>query len=257
MTRMLTVRSLILIAVITLLSNGLCHAQDETPKIRGTKSCWGIYSRSGTWGLQWVNVANGTDSPASVLVGSITNDNKLGKIEYAARADIPIAMRRVVRVVYRTGELKPQRASTGKRAGKSQKFAKTEWATFLSDANTSENLGRDVTQRSVLPPKATVVAIVRDRTVPHSTDSFVKTLQISSSGGVVSIGGNLADFPDRWFGYSLVDILIIPGFDPDELRATQLESLLQWVHRGGMLIITGGDKLPKLLAGPLDRKSVV
>ena len=107
MTRILTVRSLILIAVTLLLSSGLSLAQDETLRIRGGKSCWGIYSKSDVWRLQWVNVSNGTNSPASILVGSIVDDDKLGKIKYAARADIPIAMQRMVRIVYRTGDLKP------------------------------------------------------------------------------------------------------------------------------------------------------
>ena len=257
MTRILTIRSLILIAVVLLLSSGWCIAQDETLRIRGGKSCWGIYLKSDTWGVQWISVSNGTDSPASILVGYIVDDDKLGKIKYAARADIPIAMRRMVRVVYRTGNLEPKKTSAGKKTDKPQKYIKTEWATVLSDANTFENLGRDVGQRSVLPKNATAVAIVRDRTIPHNTDSFLKTLSLSSRGKMLSIGGKLANFPDRWFGYSLVDIVIIPGFDPDELRAAQMESLLQWVRRGGMLIITGNDKLPELLRGPLGQAAGV
>ena len=258
MTRVLTVRLLIFIAAVTLLSNGVCLAQDQTIRIRGSKSCWGVYSSSGAWGLQWVNVSNGSDSSASVLVGSIVDDNKLGKIEYAGKADIPSAMRRIIRVVFRTGELKPKRASVGKTQGKPKKFTKTEWATVLSDANTSENLTRDVSERSVLPQKTTVVAIVRDTSISHSSDTFIRNLPLSShQGGVVLVGGRLGNFPDRWFGYSLVDVVIIPGFDPDKLRATQLESLLQWVRRGGLLIVAGGDKLPELLGGPLGQAAGV
>lgn len=46
-----------------------------------------------------------------------------------------------------------------------------------------------------------------------------------------------ADLPDRWFGLEAVDILVWDRPDFDQVGDTQVRALIEWVRRGGELII--------------------
>lgn len=58
--------------------------------------------------------------------------------------------------------------------------------------------------------------------------------------------GGVRQFPDRWFGYQSVDLLILPTGDRDFLtsflneREGRREALAEWVRRGGHLLVSVG-----------------
>ncbi len=57
--------------------------------------------------------------------------------------------------------------------------------------------------------------------------------------------------PDRWWGYDSAQIVILKTAGATALRGTQIKALADWVRRGGLLVLTGGEHLSELLLGPL------
>ncbi len=58
------------------------------------------------------------------------------------------------------------------------------------------------------------------------------------------------DLPDRWFGYDAVDLLVLPAQDAlnyAQLSDAQRDAILEWVARGGRVLIAGGGTDPRLL----------
>lgn len=49
-----------------------------------------------------------------------------------------------------------------------------------------------------------------------------------------------SDTPDRWFGYTLFDTVILSRCDPTRMSAAQQEALVNWVKAGGKLVVAGG-----------------
>ena len=56
------------------------------------------------------------------------------------------------------------------------------------------------------------------------------------------------DLPDRWYGLDAVDVVVWDDPDPDALSIAQLNALIEWVKRGGQLVVgigAAGAKIQK------------
>lgn len=63
--------------------------------------------------------------------------------------------------------------------------------------------------------------------------------------------GPFVSLPDRWAGYSGVHIVVLGGMDMAAIRASQRQALLDWVGRGGVLVLCGSTSLQDTLTGTL------
>ncbi|MCU0959616.1 MAG: hypothetical protein MUF48_05880 [Pirellulaceae bacterium] len=58
-----------------------------------------------------------------------------------------------------------------------------------------------------------------------------------------------AEFPDRWFGYEGVDVLVVPTATTnplEQLSEPQFAAILQWLRLGGRLLVSAGRRAPEL-----------
>jgi hypothetical protein len=60
-----------------------------------------------------------------------------------------------------------------------------------------------------------------------------------------------ANLPDRWYGYSALRLLILKASAAVDLRPSQVDAVLGWVSRGGVLVLTGGSDMPEVLRSRL------
>jgi hypothetical protein len=60
-----------------------------------------------------------------------------------------------------------------------------------------------------------------------------------------------ANLPDRWYGYSALRLLILKASAAVDLRHSQVDAVLGWVARGGVLVVTGGSDMPEVLRSRL------
>lgn len=60
-----------------------------------------------------------------------------------------------------------------------------------------------------------------------------------------------ADFPDRWFGYEGVDVLIVPtaAVNPlEKLSESQFAAVLEWLQLGGRMLLSAALRAPELFS---------
>ena len=86
---------------------------------------------------------------------------------------------------------------------------------------------------------------------------FVDKKQLKGSDGAkvhVKYLPNLTSLSNTWIGYSAVDVLVIRGIRLTERRIskTQQTAMLDWVQRGGTLIISGGSNFNYLRGSFID-----
>jgi len=70
---------------------------------------------------------------------------------------------------------------------------------------------------------------------------------------VVAALDDLGQLPDRWFGYETIDALVLGTRDPEpyaslEARDSRLAALEEWVHMGGRLVFSVGERGEEILA---------
>ena len=63
--------------------------------------------------------------------------------------------------------------------------------------------------------------------------------------------------PDRWYAYDLAHALVLSNLDMTKIRPAQMDALLNWVRKGGVLIIASGTLLPDMLQGELGQAAGV
>lgn len=78
-----------------------------------------------------------------------------------------------------------------------------------------------------------------------------------SGNKVIRVVADRAIAPDRWYGYSMGSMLLLGDVDAGRLRASQIEAVLDWVRRGGILVLTATDQLAGQLQGPLGQAAGV
>ena len=92
---------------------------------------------------------------------------------------------------------------------------------------------------TIIPDDDKLILVVSDRmtgrirqlTVPDSEDSrgFARAPQLAH------IGPNL--LPNQWFGLDMVDCVVWDQADPSQLTDAQQRALVEWVSRGGELLV--------------------
>ncbi|MFN0135581.1 MAG: hypothetical protein ACKVS9_05615 [Phycisphaerae bacterium] len=54
------------------------------------------------------------------------------------------------------------------------------------------------------------------------------------------------DLPDRWFGLESVDVLVWDEPNPDSIQPAQVDAIIEWVKRGGQLVVGLGQRGPQI-----------
>ena len=65
------------------------------------------------------------------------------------------------------------------------------------------------------------------------------------------VGSKAHNYATRWYGYSIVRIVALSDPDVSRISPSQMQALLDWTRRGGVLVIAGAHRLPEALAGEL------
>ncbi|RJQ64772.1 MAG: hypothetical protein C4530_01680 [Desulfobacteraceae bacterium] len=77
------------------------------------------------------------------------------------------------------------------------------------------------------------LAVVMD---PAMTPDFLAALPEK----VLAVPARSVELPEAWFGYDGVEMLILNGEMLNRLREAQFTALIQWIRRGGYLVMTAG-----------------
>jgi hypothetical protein len=124
-----------------------------------------------------------------------------------------------------------------------------------SDVQTVADLGRDPGKKEVLEPREvlylTLGSPLHGLKVAPKPGAAEPAQQPENPDEDVPVPGfasieNVADLPDRWFGYQSVDVIVITTSSDAfvgqllDMNKARRDALLDWVRRGGRLVLSVG-----------------
>lgn len=119
----------------------------------------------------------------------------------------------------------------------------------VSDADTGEVLGLiPILARQVISPFDRAIAVSGSR--PFGLQAFSSTNTRHEAARLLE-GLDLRRLPDRWFGLSMLEMIVWSpaGTDPQAMTTASAQAMLEWVHRGGHLVISTGSTVDRLWEG--------
>jgi hypothetical protein len=220
-------------------------AGDE-PKVVSVSGAFSPYVRSERWGQVTAKLDNPTEQAMQVKFIFFAEDPASGQIHYTRRVNLPPRTRRTVRLGHRVGPIKPKRSSSKKLLHNNiqQKFR-------LENAATNKILDSNLILVRPLGPKQYCLAYVDPEALPGQDHSYLAKIPDSPFGQVSLASSSQRLLPDRWYGYSLLETLLISSSEPAELLDSQIDAVLDWVGRGGVLLVTAHSAAERTLSGRL------
>jgi len=124
-----------------------------------------------------------------------------------------------------------------------------------SDVQTVADISRDAGQKEILEPNEvlylTLGSPLHGLKVASKPEAAEPKPQPNNRAEDVPMPGfaiidNVADMPDRWFGYDSVDVIVITTSSNKfveqllEMNEARRDALLDWVRRGGRLVLSVG-----------------
>jgi hypothetical protein len=176
-----------------------------------------------------------------VLVGTVAEGRTL---RYGRVVTVPAGLRRTTQFAYRPRTLDVLKTGRNRRGA-----ASAELPVMLLREETSQRLLQRSERVQVLAPGGHLGLAIG----PLDGNSYSYLPEAFRRGQTEprTLSTGVTGLPDVWYGYDSLAVLFLSGTSPDTIRPSQVEALLQWVRTGGVLVLTGRDELPVLLAGPL------
>jgi len=235
-------------AVIVTCLHGAGFASGEV-RFRGVRGAFATFGLEGAWGKRAIVLMNRGEVPRRIKVVYLTDDLQRGLMRYTRTVKIPPWAQRWVPLACRTGRLDLLREPKSDRPDAAL-FCEETYEVW--DAEMGKQLGRQGYTVVKLSPNLTILAIVNRQSEDYDTSSYIKEMPGRPLGKIGLLRASvMQDLPDRWYGYSMVDILALGAMDRSRLCPSQLDAILNWVRRGGTLVLTGGKHMEDMLAGPL------
>lgn len=102
-----------------------------------------------------------------------------------------------------------------------------------------------------VPPSMTIIVSASDKFEKHDDEKYLITSTNTGLGDVKALRCSPSVLPDRWYAYSMAKIMVLGGVKPRSMRPAQRQAILDWVQRGGVLILAGSSNMSETLKGGL------
>jgi len=256
-------RSSVLAAALAFLAGVLLAApvrgQSNEPVrlLRATRP-FSIFSAENTWGQRFVTVLNTTEEPRSLRVVCLAEGQVGGNRLYTRLVTVPPGCSRSVTLAVRTGGIRaepPEPPKPGQQ--QSRAMPKFHENFRLVDTASGRQLDKNFSLLQLLDDKTVGVAMLSNDSDEHDTTSYLANLPAGNLGPIRLMQSPSGTLPDRWYGYDITKMVFLGAMKPGSLRPSQRQALLDWVRRGGTLVVTGSDRMPEMLSGPLGRAAGV
>ena len=202
------------------------------------------YGLTGRWQEHPVVVYNYESFTREVLVTNEAVAADGGPVRFTRLIEMPPDTRRCTWVACQIGQLKETGA----------KIRETPLAeiTFSShDARTGQLLDRRGNNILRLDPMQKLVGFWQVLATDNDTYEYLTRPDTTPISALVPTGGRVRELPDHWYGYDAARIGMVGPLTSAELRPSQLSALLDWVRRGGTLVLVGNPQMPEYLHGEL------
>ncbi|MHB1423755.1 MAG: hypothetical protein ACYC3I_11285 [Gemmataceae bacterium] len=130
-----------------------------------------------------------------------------------------------------------------------------------SSVQTIEQLSRDPSKQEILEPREllylTLGSPLHGLKIASKPEKADAAPPDDEEGEAVAVPGfasieNVADMPDRWFGYEAVDVIVLTTSRDKfveqllDMSKARRDALLDWVRRGGRLVLSVGRNQPSV-----------
>ncbi|MFW5840025.1 MAG: hypothetical protein ACOCZE_05535, partial [Planctomycetota bacterium] len=217
--------------------------------VRVTPTGKEMYFCPGRWSQIQPQLINTTDSDLPMQLDCRASQPQTQTRIFSAAADVPAGWIRRVDLAVRpsAGRLDPDPE------------VPLQMTYDVLQAATGQQLfsqERQVSGFLRLQKENTIVWVLQDPELIQSYDSHNYLPPRGDQSGVLGqsqlpVARLPGSAPDRWWGYDSADIILCQPAKMTSFRGTQFQALLDWVSRGGVLVLAGGPHLPELLSGPL------
>lgn len=230
-------------AVLIAMTVGPLAAEDPI-HIRGMGGPFDNFIRQQTWAQRTVTVGNDTDADASLEVVYTGQEVAGAKHSYYRPFELPAGTIRRVSLAIRPGQLVETERTVGGLTGIEESYV-------LRRGDTGEQLSVNPDLTTLIEPEMTCIAILASEPVEHDQHKYLREMPGRELGQARLVRARVRDMPDRWYGYELIDVIMLGQTDLLALRQSQIDALLDWLRRGGVMVITAHDEIERMLAGPL------
>ncbi len=231
------------VLALVVMAPALAAAQDQ-PRIPNARTTFQGYFQPGHWAQVVARVENPTDRAILGDVVLRTSDPDRGAMLFAHEVWLPARSGATVWLPVRPG-------ASGEGSGDRGVLTVSQTIDLL-DAQRGHVLHRDTDLRMQHPARrVALVAYIDDG--PFATYSFLQT-----APGFAAVRTSRADTPpDRWYGYEPLAMLVVGRADLGRLRPSQIQAILDWTARGGVLLIGADTTTEELLLSPLGQAAGV
>ncbi|MCD4699104.1 MAG: hypothetical protein K8R91_00830 [Phycisphaerae bacterium] len=231
-----------LVSITVLHIAAVCALAAEQPDVATVSRAFSPYVKSGQWGQVTARLHNPTDETAPVKFIYLAEDPSRGRIRYTRTVNLPGRTFRNIWLGQRIGAIEKKRSSEKKSEHLEQGFR-------LQDARTNKILDSDFILVSALSPTQRCLAYVDPEDPEGQDHSYLRHIPGNPLGKVALVISRQKQLPDRWYGYSLLKMFILSSVKPAELSDSQINAVLDWVGRGGVLLVTAHSVTDRTLAG--------
>ena len=231
---------LLLVALSVFTSSVVCMAQSEqSVDFRSAGGAFPVHFVPGTWMQRSVLINNSSDAFHRVKASALSNLPGRGETAFSTVLNVPPRSSRTVDISMIAGTPRDTMVSKG------QTVRHHEQAFVAYDAESGERLGRSFGMSTMLSPDDLTVALVRHVSLDDDAAYLLgkmdkgKVIQASPLGDDVrGLSTSLHSLPTVWQGYSMIKLLVLMEADIHLLMPSQRQAIMNWVRRGGVLIIS-------------------
>ncbi len=263
---------------VLLVVAAMSSAQEPGLSFKGMAGTLGNYIGKGEWAQIVVRIVNASEESQ---VGTITcaAPTPHGAKAYFSRVvSLPARSQRQVRLAVRlpADEEEPEPPAGSRRPRPAAKARKGKKAAEANQPDTDETAEQRIVKilpetelpvvlsssagqvrqaylAQTLTPNMVPLAVLHGRgREAKDTDSYI-TKRASLMNVQRLAGATIDRLPDHWLGYGGAAVVVLGASGAVNVTGPQLEALLDWVQRGGVLVLAGGHSMPEALRGPLGR----
>jgi hypothetical protein len=224
-----------------------CLADEQAVEFRPGGAAFGAHFMPGAWMQRTVTVSNPTDSFKHVKISGVANLPSRGETHFSRAIRVPPRSVRTTDIAM-IGGIPGQ--TLGNTAGARVQHQEDY---ILYNADNGARLARGFGMALKIEPDSFVVGTVRGRDLKEDDSSFLapdvrKTRPTPFGGEVAFVTSSQQSLPGRWYGYSMVRMLLCMEADFGTLRPSQRQAIIDWVRRGGVLLISSPTTMRSLPA---------
>jgi len=217
--------------------------------IRGSGGPFAHTVRDGKWSQRTMTVLNANERARRVKGGFVCDDPAQGVIFYSRQVEIPPQALRRLDIAYRGDGFAPPQATT--------RNVSARIPITLYDADSGAKLLENYRTSILIQAHDTLLATIVAQTDEHDDNAYLEDLVERDLGEVRFTAASPSDMPTSWYGYDQADMVILTGLAAGRCQPSQVQALLDWVARGGTLVLSGSENLADVLAGRWGREAGV